>query len=309
LSDRLETCPTPNMKVSGFTFVRNAIKFDYPIVEAITSILPVCDEVIVAVGNSDDDTLGLIKSIDSDKIKIIETVWDDTLREGGKVLAVETNKALAAVSKDADWCFYIQGDEVVHEQYLPAIRQAMQDNLHNQEVEGLLFKYLHFYGSYQYVADAQRWYRQEIRIIRNQSNITSYRDAQGFRTITDKKLNVRWIDAYVYHYGWVKSPEIQKEKMKSSINFWATDEEAASVKKHYDESFDYAGIDSLTTFNGTHPKVMQARIERVNWQFDFDIREKKLSLKNRFRTWIEKLTGWRIGEYKNFKVLKNNASF
>jgi glycosyltransferase involved in cell wall biosynthesis len=291
------------MFVSGFTFVRNAIKFDYPIVEAITSILPVCDEVIVAVGNSDDDTLGLIKSIDSNKIKIIETVWDDSLREGGKVLAVETNKALAAVSPDADWCFYIQGDEVVHEQYLPAIRQAMQDNLNDLKVEGLLFKYQHFYGSYQYVADAQRWYRQEIRIIRNQATITSYRDAQGFRTIDDKKLNVKWIDAYIYHYGWVKSPEIQKEKMKSSINFWATDEEAASVKKHYEENFDYAGIDSLTTFSGTHPAVMQARLERVNWQFDFDIREKKLSFKNRVRAFVEKLTGWRIGEYKNFEVV------
>ncbi len=293
------------MFVSGFTFVRNAIKFDYPIVEAITSILPLCDEMIVAVGNSDDDTLGLIVSINSPKIKIIETIWDDTLREGGKVLAVETNKALAAVSPDADWCFYIQGDEVVHEKYLPAIRQAMQDHLNDPKVEGLLFKYLHFYGSYQYVADAQRWYRQEIRIIRNRKDITSYRDAQGFRTIDNKKLNVRWIEAYVYHYGWVKSPEIQKEKMKSSINFWTTDEESVQIKKHYDEDFDYAGIDSLTNFTGTHPTVMQARLERVNWQFDFDIREKKLSLKNRFRTWIEKLTGWRIGEYKNFKLLKS----
>ena len=292
------------MFVSGFTFVRNAIKFDYPIVEAITSILPVCDEMIIAVGNSDDDTLGLIKSIDSPKIKIIETVWDDTLREGGKVLAVETNKALAAVSKDADWCFYIQGDEVVHEQYLPNIRKAMEENLNDQKVDGLLFKYLHFYGSYQYVADAQRWYRQEIRIIRNQSTITSYRDAQGFRTITDNKLTVKWIDAYIYHYGWVKSPEIQKEKLKSSINFWANDHDAASVKKHYENDFNYSEIDSLTNFNGTHPKVMQARIERVNWQFDFDIREKKLSLKNRFRAWIEKLSGWRVGEYKNFKVIK-----
>ena len=291
------------MKVSGFTFVRNAIKFDYPIIEAIMSILPVCDEMIVAVGNSDDDTLGLIKSINSPKIKIIETVWDDSLREGGKVLAVETNKALAAVSKDADWCFYIQGDEVVHEQYLPNIKKAMEDNLNDQEVEGLLFKYLHFYGSYQYVADAQRWYRQEIRIVRNQPNITSYRDAQGFRTITDKKLNVRWIDAYIYHYGWVKSPEIQKEKMKSSIKFWA-DEEKTDVLKPQLENFDYSEIDSLTTFEGTHPAVMQARLARVNWQFNFDIREKKLSLKNRFRTWIEKLTGWRIGEYKNFELLK-----
>lgn len=291
------------MKVSGFTFVRNAIKFDYPIMEAITSILPVCDEMIVAVGNSDDATLALIKSIDSPKIKIIQTTWDDTLREGGKVLAIETNKALAALSPNSDWYFYIQGDEVVHEQYLPNIQKAMQDNLNDPKVEGLLFKYLHFYGSYQYVADAQRWYRQEIRIIRNQGNITSYRDAQGFRTIDDKKLSVKWIDAFVYHYGWVKSPEIQKEKMKSSINFWTTDEESVGVKKHYEDNFDYSEIDSLTNFNGTHPAVMQTRIARVNWQFDFDIREKKLSLKNRFRAWIEKLTGWRIGEYKNFKLL------
>ena len=291
------------MKVSGFTFVRNAIKFDYPIMEAITSILPVCDEMIVAVGNSDDATLALIKSINSPKIKIIQTIWDDTLREGGKVLAIETNKALAALSPNSDWYFYIQGDEVVHEQYLPNIQKAMQDNLNDPKVEGLLFKYLHFYGSYQYVADAQRWYRQEIRIIRNQGNITSYRDAQGFRTIDNKKLSVKWIDAFVYHYGWVKSPEIQKEKMKSSINFWTTDEESVEVKKHYEDNFDYSEIDSLTNFNGTHPAVMQTRIARVNWQFDFDIREKKLSLKNRFRAWIEKLTGWRIGEYKNFKLL------
>ena len=290
------------MKVSGFTFVRNAIKFDYPIVEAITSILPVCDEMIVAVGNSDDDTLALIKSIDSPKIKILETIWDDTLREGGKVLAIETNKALAALTPDSDWYFYIQGDEVVHEKYLPNIQKAMHDNLNDPKVEGLLFKYLHFYGSYQYVADAQRWYRQEIRIIRNQGNITSYRDAQGFRTIDDKKLTIKWIDAFVYHYGWVKSPEIQKEKMKNSINFWTTDEESVQVKKHYEDDFDYSEIDSLTTFNGTHPAVMQARIARVNWQFDFDIREKKLSLKNRFRAWIEKLTGWRIGEYKNYQL-------
>ena len=291
------------MKVSGFTFVRNAIKFDYPIVEAITSILPLCDEMIVAVGNSDDDTLTLIKSIDSPKIKIIQTIWDDTLREGGKVLAVETNKALAALSPDSDWYFYIQGDEVIHEKYLPNIQKAMQDNLNDPKVEGLLFKYLHFYGSYQYVADAQRWYRQEIRIIRNQKNITSYRDAQGFRTIDDKKLSVKWIDAFVYHYGWVKSPEIQKEKLKSSINFWTTDEESAGIKKQPEDNFDYSEIDSLTNFNGTHPAVMQARIAHVNWKFDFDIREKKLSLKNRFRAWIEKLTGWRIGEYKNFKLL------
>ena len=197
------------MKIAGFTFVRNAIKYDYPIIEAITSILPICDELVVAVGNSEDGTLDLIQSIDSPKIKIIETIWDDSLREGGRVLAVETDKALAAISPDADWCFYIQGDEVVHEKYLPVIKKAMEDNLHKTEVEGLLFKYLHFYGSYNYVADAHRWYRREIRVVRNTGNVLSYRDAQGFRTKDNQKLKVKLIDAFIYHYGWVKPPEIQ----------------------------------------------------------------------------------------------------
>ena len=59
--------------------VRNAVKFDYPIVESIKSILPIVDEYMVAVGNSDDGTLELIRSINSPKIKIIETIWDDSL--------------------------------------------------------------------------------------------------------------------------------------------------------------------------------------------------------------------------------------
>jgi glycosyltransferase involved in cell wall biosynthesis len=289
------------MFVSGFTFVRNAIKFDYPVVEAILSILPICDEVVVAVGNSDDGTLGLIQRIDSPKIKIIETVWDDSLRKGGQVLAVETDKALAAVSPDADWCFYIQGDEVVHEQYLPIIKQAMQENLSQKQVEGLLFKYTHFYGSYQYVADSFKWYRREIRVIRNTGKVRSYKDAQGFRTVDNQKLNVKLIEAYVYHYGWVKPPEIQREKMKSSIKFWANEEETNSLKPQLD-SFDYSEIDSLSHFEGTHPKVMQERIERVNWMFDFDIKVKRLSFKNRFRIAIEKLMGWRIGEYRNYRI-------
>ncbi len=291
------------MKISGFTFVRNAIKFDYPILEAITSILPICDEMIVAVGNSDDETLAFIKSIDSPKIKIIETVWDDTLREGGKVLAIETDKALAAVSPDSDWCFYVQGDEVVHEQYLSTIQEAMHDHLLDLKVEGLLFNYQHFYGTYQYVADSPRWYRREIRVIRNTRKFVSYKDAQGFRTADNQKLRVKMIDASIYHYGWVKPPEIQRAKMKSSIKFWANEEKTEALKPQLD-NFDYSEIDSLTNFKGTHPTVMQARIARMNWQFNFNIKEKKTSLKTRFRNWVEKLTGWRIGEYRNYRLIK-----
>ena len=199
------------MKVSGFTIIRNAIKFDYPVIEAITSILPICDEFVVAIGNSNDDTLNLIKNIDSPKIKIIETIWDDTLREGGKVLADETNKAMDAISEDTDWCFYIQSDEVVHEKYLPNIKTAMKKHLSNPNVEGLLFNYTHFYGSYDFIGVSRSWYKKEIRIVRNDKTIQSYKDAQGFRK-NGGKLNVKSIDASIYHYGWVKHPKNQQAK-------------------------------------------------------------------------------------------------
>lgn len=289
------------MKVAGFTFIRNAIKYDYPVVEAITSVLPVCDEFIVAVGRSDDETLQLIKNINSPKIKIIETVWDDTLREGGQVLADETNKALKAVSADTTWAFYIQADECIHEKYLPAVKEAMLKWKDDRQVEGLLFNYLHFYGSYDYIGDSRKWYRKEIRIIRNNSGITSYRDAQGFRK-DGEKLKVKPIDAFVYHYGWVKPPQLQQAKLEVFNRLWHDEEWMKKNIKQANE-FDYSQIDSLAQFKDTHPAVMLQRIKNKNWKFTFDHSRKKLSLKSRVLMLIEQTMGWRIGEYKNYRTI------
>lgn len=289
------------MKVTGFTFVRNAVTYDYPVVEAITSILPVCDEFVVAVGNSEDTTLDLIKSIDSPKLRIVNTIWDDTLREGGRVLAIETNKALDAISPDTDWAFYIQADEVVHEQDLAAVAEAMKQHLPDKRVEGLLFRYRHFYGSYDYVANSRRWYRHEIRIVRFLPQIRSYRDAQGFR-INGEKLRVKPVDAFIHHYGWVKPPDIQQAKAESFNKMWHDDSwmESHIVKA---DQFDYSGIDSLELYKGTHPAVMLPRIGNKNWQFSHDISRSSLSLKNRLLLAVEKLSGWRPFEYKNYRLI------
>ncbi|MCX6311126.1 MAG: glycosyltransferase family 2 protein [Bacteroidetes bacterium] len=289
------------MFISGFTLVRNAIKFDYPIVEAIKSILPLCDEVIVAVGKSEDETLQLIKSINDPKIKIIETIWDDSLREGGKVLADETNKAYDAISEKADWCFYIQGDEVIHEKYLPVIKDGMQKWKDNKSVEGLLFNYTHFYGSYDFIGDSRKWYRKEIRVVRKNPQISSYKDAQGFRKKDNSKLHVKPIDAFVYHYGWVKPPQAMQAKQESFHKMWHDDQ---WMQKNIPvvKEFDYSQIDSLAKFTGTHPAVMQERVKKQNWKFDFDPTKKKWGMKMRFLMFVEKTFGVRIGEYKNYII-------
>ncbi len=288
------------MKVTGFTFIRNALKYDYPIVEAITSVLPVCNEFVVMVGNSEDATRKLIEDIASPKIIIYDSVWDDSLREGGRVLAVETDKAYSKISEDTDWCFYIQGDEVLHEKYQEPILTSMKKYKDDLRVEGLLFDYQHFYGSYDFVGDSRKWYRREIRIVRKNKNIYSFRDAQGFK-IGGKRLRVKRANACMYHYGWVKPPEKQQEKQKNFHKMWHDDE---WMKKNIAQqnAFDYTNIDSLARFTQTHPKVMAERIKRLNWQFNFDPTMRNLSLKHRFYEFMENNLGLTIGEYKNYKL-------
>ncbi len=287
------------MKVSGFTIIRNAIKYDFPVVEAISSALPLCDEFIVAVGDCNDGTLELIQSINSPKIKIVRTVWEEEKYRSKnlEILAVETNKAFKEISADSDWAFYIQSDEALHEQYLDNTYKAMQQWKDNEKVDGLLFNYKHFYGSYDYVGASPRWYRKEIRIIRNREDIFSYKDAQGFRKLPNDKLSVKQIDATMYHYGYVRDPKKLAEKMNFNQAMHSDDPNKMMQFYNYDE------VDALFKFDGTHPKVMQERIDKMGWKFDFDPSFNQLRLKDKFKLFTEKLTGKRFGEYKNYKEI------
>lgn len=290
------------MKISGFTIIRNAVMNDYPIVEAIKSILPVVDEMIILVGDSEDDTLNLMQSINDPKIKIHHSVWDPTVRKGGTILAVETNKAFQLIDPESTWAFYIQGDEVVHEKYHDVIRKACVEYKDDLRVEGLLFKYLHFYGTYDYVGDSRTWYDHEVRIIRNNKKISSYKDAQGFR-IGETKIKVKPINAYVYHYGWVKSPEQMKKKQKNVSKFWIDQENLDEILAQMPDFFNYDDFDSLEKFSGTHPIVMRERIERQNWKLDLDISKKKFSFKDKLLYYFEKATGIRPFDFKNYKII------
>jgi Glycosyl transferase family 2 len=288
------------MKISAFSFVKNAVKYGYPVTESINSILPIVDEFVICLGDSEDSTNELITSIHSDKIKIIQSVWDNSLREGGKVLAVETDKALAATAADSDWLFYIQADEVVHEKYLPTIVAAMKQYKDDKTVEGLLFHYTHFYGSYRYVGDGRAWYTNEIRIIRNDKNIHSYRDAQGFRFSDNRKLKVKQIDAYIYHYGWVKDPLVMHRKIMNSTGLY----DPKHVQQPGDTKFDYSKVDSVTEFEGTHPAVMQQLIRKADWDFETDSKRKNFkSIKHKLLYFIWQYSGWRPFEYRNYKKI------
>jgi len=261
------------MKVTGFSIIKDAIIYDYPILEAIQSILPICDDFIIAVGKSNDKTLELIKKLNSKKIKIVPVVWDENMRTGGKILSTETNKAFAHVPNDSDWAFYIQADEVLHEKYLDTIRKAI-------------------------------WYRREIRVIKNnKKSIYSYGDAQGFRKDNNKKLKVCEIDAYVYHYGWVREPKAMQKKQVKFNSFWRDDEWLDKNITKVDD-FDYSSeIKELKLFKGFHPKVIQKRIKAKNWEFEQDISLSRRALKDKLKDFCRKYLGLDFN-YKNYIIKK-----
>ena len=317
------------MKISGFTMGKNVNKLYYPVKQSIMSILPIVDEFVVALGDNDEDDRSReeILSIGSDKIKIIDTTWDIEKYPRGMEHAHQTD--IAKEHCNGDWLFYLQADEVVHEKYLPVIQRRCEELLEDKDVEGLLFKYIHFWGDYWHYHDSHGWYRKEIRIIRNHPDIHSWESAQSFRKIPNfgglnyrqqentYKLKVAEVDAYIYHYGWVRPPRLMKNKIKVFRTNHKGKEKIASLEKAHKNyfSFDYGVIGKLPPFKGTHPKVMDEWIKDFNWEKDLQYTGKRNKdrwphkhekLKYRFVTFLEKylLFGNPIGEFRNYIRLK-----
>ncbi len=286
--------------ISGFTVVRNAVLMGYPVAEAIRSILPIVDEYIVAVGASDDNTRDVIAAIDSPKIRIVDTVWDKSKNRGGHMLAEKTNEALAMCR--GTWCFYLQADEVVHEDDLPAIRASCERNATNSQVEALLFHYKHFYGSFGVIATAHNWYRNEVRIVRNGIGARSIGDAQSFM-VADHKPRVVRSGGTILHYGWAKPPERMGRKM-ARFHYWYY---GATEEKLEDPSFTFRQIYGLRPFTGSHPAVMRDLVAAQDWEFRPEFRPSDWAAKdwkNVLSRAAEVLTGRRWGERKKYRLLR-----
>jgi glycosyltransferase involved in cell wall biosynthesis len=259
------------MKISGCTIASKLKTFDYPIVESIKSILPVCDEYIVNIDTgSDDGTRELIESINSPKIKIIANEWDKNFREGGKIYSYQTNIALKECQ--GDWIVYLQADEVIHEKDLELLKKCLEDDLKNYEIEGFEFNVLHFYGRYDVIQDNYRkWYTKATRVIRNKANIFSWGDALDFRVkeeFQERKLKVKKIPVTIYHYGWCRDPQKMVLKMKTHDKFYHNDDWIEIRYKNINIDNIYSDIGNLAYFKGEHPKVMLERVKNQNWTWD-----------------------------------------
>ncbi len=248
------------MKISGFTIARNAVKLHYPIVESITSILPIVDEFVVNVGKSEDETLKLIQSIKSPKIKIVETIWD--MSHGPAVLSGQTNVALKECK--GDWAFYLQSDEVIHEADLWLLKFWTRFYLNKKDVDALRFYWFHFYGSHFRYRIDKGWYQKQDRIIRNNGTVESYGDAFAFRRKDGKPLSVRPTYCFLYHYGWTHSSEEMAERRLNAGEIWSEDFKEIKETGRYK----FGDLDRFPVYFGSHPKVMRERIQKSSFSRD-----------------------------------------
>jgi len=306
------------VKVSGFTFARNAVKLGYPLLPAIQSILPLVDEMVVNVGVSEDGTLDLVRTLSDPRLVVFESRWDEGRLERGRVLAEQTNLALDRCTGDV--CLYVQADEAVHEDDHPALREALERLHAAPGLEGLLFDYVHFYGSFHTVGTARRWYRREIRAVKNRIGVRSWRDAQGFRVWEPppgaraepprslmpgdpaRKLRVAASGARMYHYGWARPPEAQRVKIAEMDRLYHGD---AARQRRLDEAFAYDSGEKVRQFRGTHPAPMRPFVEKADWPYVTRSRRLRLSrLREDLLDLFEEATGVRIGEYRNYELVK-----
>lgn len=307
------------MKISGFTIIKNAVIFDFPFVEAVRSIIDICDEFIIVAGDSTDATDELISTIDSPKVRIIRTEWSTAkYKDRGQLYAYQTDLALKACT--GDWCFYIQSDEVVHHESLPKIREACQKYLDDKRVEGFILKYIHIWADYNHYVDALHFaYPREIRIVRNLPDVHSWRDAQSFRMIPNfdyedywqkegtRKLNCILLDAWLFHYGWSRDPRCMVGKINAQNAIYIPDHKPIEGVDYYD----YGNLQYMPLFRGTHPKAMEQRIADMSWRSLLreegrpPVMKKKFALKYRIMSFIENkiLGGHTIGGFKNYKIV------
>ena len=286
------------MKVSAFTFIRNGQILGYPFLQSIQSILPIVDEFIINVGISEDNTLELIKSLSSPKIRIIESSWNDTMQDRGYVYGQQ--KMIAQFNCTGDWAFYIEGDEVYHEEDLEKIKNSMLENVDDENVEALVFNFLHFYGNQNTVLNSPGWYRSEARIIKN--SIRSYAPDGLFWLVLDSNKKGRYprakhTGASCYHYGWVRSEDQMNLKSSKVQKYWG-----ASATK-----IEYSQMDKsiIQNFCGSHPKVIEnwlpkdSGLFRVDSSYEPTLKQRK----HRIMIVLENFLGLDLSK-KHYKLIK-----
>lgn len=251
--------PDKKILVSGLTIIRNGVRLNYPFMEAIRSALSICDEYIVVAGDSDDETLAHLATLDDPRIRVIHTRWSPDVTPQKCLLAQQTNIGLGFCS--GRWCLYLQANEVLHEGSLPRLRSLMEQHVDNHEVEAMLLERLTLWSDYNhYIPVYPRRFKYTPRIIRPNIGTYSIRDGMSFAIFDGFSTHGRYPRAIdtgedIYRYGYVHSVSQQALKFENAVH-----KVEASERADDDYYYRYYPRQFIAEYKGTHPAVMARRI-------------------------------------------------
>jgi glycosyltransferase involved in cell wall biosynthesis len=290
---------------SGFTILKNGASLGYPYLESLRSLAPFVDEVVVAHGDSTDGTLASLEALARElpcPLRIVPSPWDPANLKGGLELSRQTNIALDACRGEI--CLYLQSDELLYDRDAAVIRADLERFERDTEVEALAFTWAHFYGSFDRVVTSRNWYRREVRAVRKSAGLRSFGDAQGFRIPEGegwRKPKAALSKARVLHYGWVRPPALMAEKTSGFDRLWGHN------RVHNADTI-FTAQYGMQAWTEPHPEVMRERVESMK---GFDPLRGKPPVRNKnywkalTTDWIERATGWRPGEYRNYVLTKS----
>lgn len=202
------------MKLGGTMILHNAVRFDYCVKEALTSLCRACDEVVVLECESTDETPALLESMIADhpNLRVIKNEW--AVRADKHRLSVLTNIATEALSKDVEWLFNLQADEVIADNVdksiiLDAIRVAVSRNSKAVQIRRINlwgdFDH-HFSDNYPNKPVSNH----VVRIVHR--SCKSVGDAESFSGRAYLGAREKII---IVHYGFLRDPVMMIDKTKS----------------------------------------------------------------------------------------------
>lgn len=170
------------IKISGIQPISNAVSLGYPFIEAILSVLPIVDEVLVNEGGSSDKTLFYLKKLQKtfpDKIRIFNKpfyyckAWESI----DEAINYLINQA------KGDWIIQLFGDEIWHEKSLAKIKETIEKaskESYNSIRTICHWASFHRIDSYEY---------KSVRILRNLDDLKSHWCGDDFRIAETEKEN------------------------------------------------------------------------------------------------------------------------
>lgn len=236
---------------------------DYLIVQSVSSLLPICDEVVICDCDSDDGTKQIINdwATQEPKIKVVDYLWTDPKGDPGwYVTWVNYAKSNLSTSH----CILLDADELLHEDSQREVLDAARDK------KVLICNRHNFWKDAQHlIPDGQCCSREVIRVGPTKMFMPSdYPDPRCQEAMDEAvKSNVQ-----LFHYGFLRERKAFFRKARAVQKIWADDydKRLEAAEKGEGNWMDHDGVvpwkDKLDKFKGTHPEIIKPWLRQRGYE-------------------------------------------